>query len=66
MKRAAVAALLLAWIPCALIAQESAQQTGRVKQSLDVVSGTNSSASASQQKIEQLSGETRALLPPQT
>lgn len=34
----------------------------QVKESLDVVSGTNSSASASQKKIEQLSGETRALL----
>lgn len=33
-----------------------------VKKSLDVVSDTNSSASASQKKIDQLSGQTRALL----
>jgi hypothetical protein len=46
--------LLLAWMPGMSAAQ--------VKPSLDVVSGTNSSASASQKKIEQLSGETRALL----
>lgn len=35
---------------------------GQVRESLEVVSGTNSSASASQKKIEQLSGETRGLL----
>jgi cell division protein FtsB len=49
-----VAVLLLAWV-----AGDAAAQ---VKESLDVVSGTNSNASASQKKIEQLSGETRALL----
>lgn len=54
MKRAAVAALLLAWLPCGFAAG--------VGDSLDVVSSTNSSASASQKKIEQLSSESRALL----
>lgn len=49
-----VATLLLAWTAFAFAAQ--------VKESLDVVSGTTSSASASQKKIEKLSGETRALL----
>lgn len=49
-----LAVLMLAWMPVASAAQ--------VKQSLDVVSGTNTSAAASQKKIEQLSGEARALL----
>jgi cell division protein FtsB len=47
-------AVLLAWMSGASAAQ--------VKQSLEVVSGTTSSAAASQKKIEQLAGETRALL----
>jgi cell division protein FtsB len=49
-----IAALLLAWM--------TGVSASQVKQSLDVVAGTTSSAAASQKKIEQLSGETRALL----
>jgi hypothetical protein len=48
------AALLLVWTAAVSAAQ--------VKESLDVVSDTNSSASASQKKIDHLSGEARALL----
>lgn len=42
------------WAPVAFAAD--------VKQSLDVVSGTNSSAAASQKKIDELAGQSRALL----
>jgi hypothetical protein len=45
---------VLLWVNAAAAAQ--------VKDSLEVVSGTTSSAAASQKKIDQLSGETRALL----
>ncbi|CAA0107713.1 Uncharacterised protein [Halioglobus japonicus] len=51
---AGLAALLSSWVPNALAAD--------VKESLSVVSGTNSSAASSQKKIDKLSGETRALL----
>jgi hypothetical protein len=54
LRRVAAALMLLAWIPAAPAAQ--------VKESLDVVSSTNRSAAASQQKIDQLSAESRALL----
>lgn len=46
--------LLLAWLPAASVAQ--------VKESLDVVSGTNRSATESQKKVEDLAAQTRTLL----
>jgi hypothetical protein len=54
--------LLLGILSCLLLAGMPEVSAEQVKQSLDVVSGTNSSAATSQKKVEQLSGETRALL----
>lgn len=54
--------LLPGFLACLLLAWMNGVCAAQVKQSLDVVAGTTSSASASQKKIEQLSGETRALL----
>ena len=48
------ALLLLAWVSAASAAQ--------VKQSLDVVSSTNRSATESQKKVEDLAAQTRTLL----
>ncbi len=49
-------------VATALLAVLSGVSSAQVKESLDVVSSTNQSASTSQKKIDQLSGETRALL----
>jgi len=49
-------------LACLLLFAASTPGAAQVDQSLEVVTGTNNSAAASQKKIEQLSGETRALL----